>query len=136
MAVKLVKARNITIIKKRTKIFKRFQCDRFKRVKPSWRKPRGIDNRVRRKFKGTNLMPNIGYGSSRKTRHMLQNGFYKFRIRNSNDLEMLLMQNGRFCGEICHTVAAKMRKEIVERAAQLKVKLTNGKAKLQSHDDE
>lgn len=37
----------------------------------------GIDNRVRRRFKGQYLMPNIGYGSNKKTRHMLPNGFRK-----------------------------------------------------------
>eukprot|EP00922_Rhytidocystis_sp_ex-Travisia-forbesii_P044742 GHVS01066678.1.p1 GENE.GHVS01066678.1~~GHVS01066678.1.p1 ORF type:complete len:137 (+),score=9.65 GHVS01066678.1:74-484(+) len=136
MVMKLIKARKIKIIKKRTKRFNRFQSDRYNRVKPSWRKPRGIDNRVRRKFKGTNLMPNIGYGSNRKTKHLLQNGFYKFRVRNLDDLEMLLMQNGRFCAEICHTVAAKMRREIVERSAQLKVKLINANARLHAHEDE
>ena len=27
-------------------------------------------------------MPNIGYGSNAKTRHMRPNGFYTFRINN------------------------------------------------------
>ena len=27
-------------------------------------------------------MPNIGYGSNRKTRHLRPNGFYTFRINN------------------------------------------------------
>jgi len=41
----------------------------------SWRRQRGIDSRVRRKFKGCGvIMPNIGYGSNKKTRHLLPSG--------------------------------------------------------------
>ena len=51
-------------------------------LQPSWRKPKGIDNRVRRRFKGLYLMPSIGYGSNRKTRNLLPDGFYKFVVNN------------------------------------------------------
>merc|ERR1712130_87807 len=57
------------------------------------RKPKGIDNRVRRKFKGMYLMPNIGYGSSAKTRHMMPSGFKKVLVNNLKELEVLMMQN-------------------------------------------
>merc|ERR1711862_207366 len=59
------------IVKKRTKKFIRHQSDRYVKLSRSWRKPKGIDNRVRRKFKGMYLMPNIGYGSNAATRHMM-----------------------------------------------------------------
>ena len=51
-------------------------------LQPNWRKPKGIDNRVRRRFKGQYLMPNIGYGSAKKTRHLCPDGFKKFVVRN------------------------------------------------------
>ncbi|DBA99867.1 TPA: 60S ribosomal protein L32 [Trebouxia sp. C0004] len=82
------------IIKKRTKPFKRHQTDRKICVKESWRRPKGIDSRVRRKFKGCGvIMPNIGYGSNKKTRHMLPNGFFKFVVSNVKELELLMMHN-------------------------------------------
>eukprot|EP00920_Eleutheroschizon_duboscqi_P025025 GHVT01061886.1.p1 GENE.GHVT01061886.1~~GHVT01061886.1.p1 ORF type:complete len:135 (-),score=17.46 GHVT01061886.1:567-971(-) len=124
------------ILKKRTKKFKRFQSDRFKRVKESWRKPKGIDCRVRRRFKGTNLMPNIGYGSNKKTRHMLPCGFFKFVVRNVDDIEMLLMQNGKYAAQIAHGVSSRKRKDIIERAAQLDVKVLNRKGRLNTEEDE
>ena len=70
------------IVKKRTKKFIRHQSDRYDKVKRNWRKPKGIDNRVRRKFKGMYLMPNIGYGSAKETRHMLPTGFRKVLVHN------------------------------------------------------
>ncbi|KAJ4975256.1 hypothetical protein NE237_000362 [Protea cynaroides] len=124
------------IVKKRVKKFKRPQSDRKISVKPSWRRPKGIDSRVRRKFKGCMLMPNIGYGSDKKTRHYLPNGFKKFLVHNVKELEVLMMHNRTYCAEIAHNVSTKKRKDIVERAAQLDIVVTNKLARLRSQEDE
>ncbi|TRY63083.1 hypothetical protein TCAL_04911 [Tigriopus californicus] len=124
------------IVKKRTKRFLRHQSDRYVKVRQSWRKPKGIDNRVRRKFKGMYLMPNIGYGSNKNTRHMLPTGFRKVLINNMKELEVLMMQNKKFCAEIAHGVSAKNRKALVERAQQLCIRVTNPNARLRSEENE
>merc|ERR1711997_85649 len=124
------------IVKKRTKKFIRHQSDRYDKVKQSWRKPKGIDNRVRRKFKGMYLMPNIGYGSSKTTRHMMPSGFRKVLIHNVKELEVLMMQNKKYCAEIAHGVSAKNRKVLVERAAQLAIRITNPNARMRSEENE
>ncbi|KAK8330955.1 hypothetical protein V6Z11_A10G041800 [Gossypium hirsutum] len=115
MAVPLLSKK---IVKKRVKKFKRPQSDR----KIS--------------------MPNIGYGSDKKTRHYLPNGFKKFVLHNVGGLELLMMHNRCFyvcvlnSAEIAHDVSTKKRKEIVERAAQLDIVVTNKLARLRSQDDE
>ena len=101
----------------------------------SWRKPIGMDCWVRRKFKGKILLPKIGYGSEKKTRHRLRNGFYKFLVRSPADLEMLVMHNEKYAVEIAHNLGAKKRKEIVERADQLRLYVTNRFARLRTEEN-
>eukprot|EP01135_Chromosphaera_perkinsii_P001625 Nk52_evm2s208 gene=Nk52_evmTU2s208 len=128
--------KKVNIVKKRTKKFKRHQSDRYNCVDQSWRKPKGIDSRVRRRFDGQYLMPSIGYGSNKRTRHMLRDGFRKFLVKTPKDLEILMMHNRSYCAEIAHNVSTKNRKQIVERARALNVKVTNGDARLRSEDNE
>merc|ERR1712212_653145 len=124
------------ITKKRMKKFIRHQSERYVKVKANWRKPKGIDNRVRRRFKGQYLTPSIGYGSNAKTRHMMPDGFKKFVVHNVKDVDLLLMLKGSYAAEIAHNVSARKRKEIVDRANQLSVKVTNATARLRSEENE
>jgi len=127
-------AATIPIVKKRTKRFKRHQSDRYKSVKEAWRKPKGIDNRVRRRFKGQLPMPSIGYGSNKKTRHLLPNGLKKFLVSNVRELELLLMHNKSYAAEIAHNVSSRNRIIIIKRAKVLGVKVTNALARLRSEE--
>merc|ERR1712167_369538 len=125
-----------TIVKKKTNKFKRHFSDRFIRVGESWRRPKGIDSSVRRKFRGKTLMPNIGYGSNKRTRHMLKNGFKKFLIHNVKELELLMMHNRTYAAEVAHDVSLKTRTEINERAEALDIKVLNRNARRTTEDDE
>ncbi|KAF7930440.1 uncharacterized protein EAE98_004840 [Botrytis deweyae] len=122
--------KHVPIVKKRTKRFHRHQSDTYKCVDASWRKPKGIDNRVRRRFKGQMVMPSIGFGSNKKTRHMMPSGHKAFLVNNTSDVELLLMHNKTFAAEISHAVSSRKRVEIVARAKALGVKVTNAKARV------
>ncbi|EFB19549.1 hypothetical protein PANDA_015109, partial [Ailuropoda melanoleuca] len=120
------------IVKKRTKKFIRHQSDRYVKMKRNWRKPRGIDNRVHRRFKGQILMPNIGYGSNKKTKRMLPRGFRKFLVHNVKELEVPLMCNKSYCAETAHMSPPRT----VKRAAPLAIGVTNPNARLRSEENE
>jgi len=121
-------------IKKKTTTFKRHHSDRYKRVKISWRKPKGIDNCVRRRFKGKTIMPNIGFGTNKKIRNISKNGLIKVQVFNTKDLNMLLMSNRKFEAEIGKKVGAKKRSEILTKALNLDIKITNPQRAFNTND--
>merc|ERR1712091_466040 len=125
------------IIKKIKRGPRRFQSHQFMRVNPdSHRKVRGIDCFTRRRMKGTQKMPKIGSKHDHKTRHLLPNGFKKFLISNEKDLELLLMNNKVYCGEISQRIGVSKRLRIVQRAKELNVRLTNAQAKAKKESTE
>ena len=89
-----------------------------------------------RRFKGQIVMPNIGYGSNKKTKHTLPSGFRKFLVHNVKELEVLLMCNKSYFAEIAHNVPSKNRRATVERAAQLAIRVTDPNARLRSEENE
>jgi large subunit ribosomal protein L32e len=125
-----------TIVKKRTKKFARHQSDLFWRIgRSSWRKPKGIDGRVRRRFKGAIPMPSIGYGSDKQTRNVHPHGFKTVVVNNVKELEMLMMHNRTYAATVAHSVSLKSRREIITRAEQLAIRVTNANAKLRAEED-
>ncbi|ELQ76656.1 60S ribosomal protein L32 [Trachipleistophora hominis] len=112
------------------KTFNRFKSDRFKRVKPSWRHPRGIDNRVRRKFRGTISMPNKGFKTASVIKNLTPDGYRKVMVSNVRELEALKSLNTYYCAEIRHGVGAKKRIEIVSKADEYNIVVTNRTGKL------
>ena len=114
-------ARGVAVVKKKTRRFKKHQHDRHLRVKPSWRKPKGIDSNVRRRFKGTVVMPSIGFGSDKRTRNVHPDGFKHKVVMNISDLENMLMVNRDYAAVIHHAVGAKKREAMVNRAKEMDI---------------
>ncbi|ELK16776.1 60S ribosomal protein L32 [Pteropus alecto] len=106
------------------------------KIKCNWQKPTCIDSSVHRRFKGQILMPNIGYGNNKKTKHMLPSGFQKFLVHNVKELEVPLAWNKSYCAETAHNGSSKNRKAIVGKAAQPAIGVTNPNARQRSKENE
>ena len=78
----------------------------------------------------------IGNKQEKKTRYLLPNGFKKMLITCEKDMELLLMNNRMYCGEIAQGICVSKRLRIVQRAKELNVKLTNAQAKAKKESTE
>lgn len=103
--------------------FIRQESWRYKRVKPSWRKVRGIDNKARRKKKGTIKSPNIGYKSPNKVRYLHPSGYKEVIIHNLAELEKV--DNKTSVAKFAHNVGRHKRIMLQDRADQLDVLILN-----------
>ncbi|SCU97624.1 LADA_0H07250g1_1 [Lachancea dasiensis] len=118
------------IVKKHTKKFKRHHSDRYHRVAENWRKQKGIDSVVRRRFRGNIAEPTIGYGSNKKTKFMSPSGHKTFLVCNAKDLDLLTMHTRTYAAEIAHNVSSKNRAALLAKAKALGVKVTNPNGRL------
>eukprot|EP00756_Hemistasia_phaeocysticola_P009112 Hpha_TRINITY_DN14832_c0_g1::TRINITY_DN14832_c0_g1_i1::g.169343::m.169343/K02912/RP-L32e, RPL32; large subunit ribosomal protein L32e len=124
----------VQILKKKANRFNRYHSDRYVRVSTSWRKPRGIDSYIRRRWRGTPKMARIGFGNDKRTRNLHPNGLKQFIVQNTKDLELLLMHNQKYAAVIGHAVGAQKRKDIMSRARELDVRVINAKARVRKEE--
>ena len=67
--------------------FKRQESWRYKRVKENWRKPRGIDSKMRKKVKGWPPSPRAGYRSPKKIRGLHPSGYAEVHVQTVENLD-------------------------------------------------
>ena len=66
--------------------FMRQESWRYKRVTDRWRKPHGVDSKMRKKVKGWPVSPTTGYRSPKKTRGLHPSGFVEILVQSIEDL--------------------------------------------------
>ncbi|KAL9599734.1 MAG: hypothetical protein Q9219_003617 [cf. Caloplaca sp. 3 TL-2023] len=60
----------------------------------------------------------------------MPSGHKAFVVNNPSEVDLLLMHNKTYAAEIAHSVSSRKRVDIVARAKQLGVKVTNAKARV------
>ena len=105
--------------------FVRQESWRYKRIKENWRRPRGIDSKMRRKIKGWPKSPEIGYRGPKAARGLHPSGYEEVLIYNPEDLDKIDPKTQ--AARIAHTVGIKKRMDIIAKATSKGIKILNPK---------
>ena len=121
------------ISKKRPK-FSKFESWRLVRVKDYWRRPTGIDNKMRQKRKGWPKSVKVGYGSPKAVRGLHPSGFEEVAVFNVGDLTIVDPETQ--VARIGGSVGARKRTAIVAEAVNLGIRVLNpGEILLEGKDE-
>lgn len=103
--------------------FIRQESWRYKKLKANWRKPKGIDNKMRLQMKGWPPLVKVGYRSSRIGRGLHPSGLQEIIVHNVKELSHIdtKTQAARIAG----TVGLKKRLDILREARRIGVRVLN-----------
>ncbi len=110
--------------KKMTPSFRRQEWYRYRRLaKSGWRKPSGMDSKLRRNYKYRGSLVKIGHGKVSEARGLHSSGFREVMVHNTTDLEEInpAIQAAR----VGATVGGRKREQIHLRADELGIRILN-----------
>ena len=121
---KLIKVRSE--IKKRKPTYTRQQTNQFKKFqKDGWRRPKGLQSKMRLKRKGHKRMPEVGFKSPKAVRGLNKDGLLEVVVKNIKDLKTVDTKTQ--IAVIGGTVGGKKRIDILNEAKKMKITFANVK---------
>jgi large subunit ribosomal protein L32e len=109
-------------IQKRQPNFLRQDGHKRKKLKPKWRKPKGIHSKMRDKRRGYRVVVSTGYGTPKILRTLNKDGKKEYLVKSINDLQtipnnsLIVLQAG---------MGAKTKIKIIEIAKTKKLTFVN-----------
>jgi large subunit ribosomal protein L32e len=103
--------------------FVRQESWRYVRIHPEWRKPKGVDSKMRRQDKGWPPLVRVGYRGAVAARGLHPSGHHEVMVYRPKDLDSLVP--GSDVARIGRTVGARKRDTILVRANELGIRVVN-----------
>jgi large subunit ribosomal protein L32e len=103
--------------------FVRQESWRYKRLKENWRKPKGLDNKMRRKIKGWPPTVNVGYRGPKVARGLHPSGYEEVLVHNVEEIKKVNPKTQAV--RIAHTVGKRERTKIIAESGKKKITVLN-----------
>ena len=110
-------------IKKKKPDFARPESWRYKRLKENWKRPRGLDHKMRRKIKGWPRTVEVGYRGPKATRGLHPSGYKEVLVYNIEELKKIDSKTEAV--KIAHAVGKRKRANILREAKKKKITVLN-----------
>ncbi|MBU2560336.1 50S ribosomal protein L32e [archaeon] len=115
--------------------FRRVEQWRYKKLAPSWRRPRGKHNKVRKYIDSRLSRPLIGYKKKSSERGLHPSGLREVLVTNLSELDGI--DKNTQAVMISATIGGRKRGTILAEAEKLKLKILNpGTKKEEKAEDE
>jgi large subunit ribosomal protein L32e len=112
-----------TCVKKKKPDFVRQENWRYRRLKENWRRPRGLDNKMRRKIKGWPPTVSVGYRGPKVARGLHPSGYIEVLVYNAAGLKKIDPKTQAI--RIAHAVGKRKRTKILLEARKRRITILN-----------
>lgn len=109
--------------KKKIPDFSRWTSKSRDAIKSPWRRPRGINSKIRKKLGGKMKMPSISYGAQKEMRYLHPSGLKEILVYTANALDKI--DSKKQAVRIAAAVGKRKKLEIMKKSGEMKLKVLN-----------